>query len=75
MANKSGTNYFTDNGDANVKTALTNENGDAIIVSAPSANIPSAKAGYAIGCLLINSTSGSPYVNIGTTASCTFALV
>ena len=72
MANKNGTNFLVDNGDTNVKTAFTDANGDAIFVISPSANIPSAKTGYAIGCLLLNATSGSPFVNVGTNTSCSF---
>lgn len=75
MANKNGTNYFVENGDTNVKTSLSDENGNAVLVMSPSANIPAAKAGYAVGCLLINTTSGSPYVNIGSTTSCSFLVV
>lgn len=77
MANGSGTNLFVPytNGDTNVTTCLTDASGNAVLVSAPSANVPAAKTGYAIGCILINSTSGSPYVNVGTTASCSFLAI
>lgn len=75
MANGNGTNYFTENGDTNVKTALIDENGNAMLVMSPSANVPSAKAGYGIGCLLLNTTSGSPFVNVGTATSCTFLAI
>ncbi len=72
MANKNGTNFFNDNGDTGVKTALTNDNGDAILTSATTANIPSAKTGYAVGCLLMNITTGSLFINQGSNTSCTF---
>jgi len=77
MANGSGTNLFVPytNGDTNVTTCLIDANGDAVLVSAPSANVPSAKTGYAVGCMLINSTSGSPFVNVGTKTSCTFLAI
>lgn len=73
MAQKgTGTNFFTANGDANVYTALTNEAGNAMLVYAPTASIPSAVANYGVGCILSNTTTGSLYFNKGTTASCTF---
>ena len=72
MANKNGTNFFIDNGDTGVKTALTDDNGDAVLVRSTTANIPSAKTGYAIGCLLMNVTSGSLFINQGSNTSCTF---
>lgn len=71
-----GTNFFAPelvNG--GVKVAFTDENGDAIFVKAATADIPSAKPGYAVGCLLINTTSGVLYYNAGTTASCNFTAV
>ncbi len=73
MANKGvGTNYFTDNGDTGVQTALIDSDGFATLVKSTTANIPSAKANYQIGCMLQNITTGSLLVNQGTTASCTF---
>lgn len=43
------------------------------IMRASGASVPSAKAGYAVGCVF-NKTGAhaGPYVNVGTTASCTF---
>ena len=35
-------------------------------------SIPSAVAGYAVGCLLIDTTTGKVYTNQNTAASCTF---
>ena len=73
MANENGTNLLVDNGDASVQTALTNEVGDAIFARClTTATIPSAKAGYAIGCLLTNGTTGSLFINQGSATSCTF---
>lgn len=71
-SNKVGTNLSTGAGDTNVFVSLTDNSGNAIFGFCPSANMPSAVSGYAVGCMLLNTTSGSPYVNIGTAASCTF---
>tara|TARA_R110000824_G_scaffold225667_1_gene413341 strand:+ start:7300 stop:7506 length:207 start_codon:yes stop_codon:yes gene_type:complete len=48
------------------------ENGDILIVAENSAP-PSSTAGYAKGCLFIDSLNAKLYVNSGTSASCTFA--
>ena len=73
MANKNGTNFLTDNGDASVQTSLVNEVGDAVMARClTTATIPSAKAGYAVGCLLTNGTTGSLFINQGSTTSCSF---
>lgn len=72
MANDNGTNLFIENGDTGVKTALTNDALDAVLVHATTANIPSGKAGYAVGCLLMNTTTGTLFINQGTVASCSF---
>lgn len=74
-SNKVGTNLGVVTGDTNVVVSLTDINGNAILGYAPSANMPSAVAGYAIGCLLLNATSGSPFVNVGTTTSCSFLAI
>ncbi len=77
MANKSGTNFnapYT-NGDTGVTSIFTNDVGDAILVTSTAANVPSGKTGYGVGCILINSSTGSPYVNIGTTTSCSFLVI
>lgn len=76
MANRGvGTGYFTDNGDSGVQTALIDSDGYALFVKAATANIPSAKAGYQIGCHLADLTTGSFFLNRGTTASCSFVEV
>ena len=50
-----------------------NNNGNYIFVTcAGTPTIPSSTAGYAVGCLLIDTTNGDLYHNSGTTASCTF---
>ena len=35
-------------------------------------SIPSAVAGYAVGCVLVDTTTGYVYANTGSTSSCTF---
>lgn len=73
MANKGvGTNYYTDNGDTGVQTSMIDGDGYALDVKCTTANIPSAKANYQIGCVLHNITTGSVFINQGTTASCSF---
>lgn len=38
-------------------------------------DIPSAVAGYAVGCLFIKTDTGATYRNTGTVTSCTFTLI
>lgn len=71
-SNKVGTNLGNVTGDTNVIVSLTDVSGNAIFGYSPSANMPSSVSGYSIGCILVNTTTGSPYVNIGTATSCTF---
>ncbi len=61
------------NGDATVKVRAFDENGKYLIVSGTT--VPSATAGYSIGCLYIKTDNGAQYRNTGTTASCTFTLI
>lgn len=42
------------------------------VVCSGTPTIPSATAGYATGCLLIDNTNGNLYINSGTSTSCTF---
>lgn len=52
---------------------LKNSAGNYTFVTcAGTPTIPSAVAGYAVGCLLIDTTNGDLYHNSGTTASCIF---
>jgi hypothetical protein len=74
-SNNVGTNFFTQTGDTNVYVALKDGSGNAMLGYAPTANMPSAVAGYGVGCLLLNTTSGSAYANIGSATSCTFVTV
>lgn len=69
-----GTN-FSDGGIRNGGTTdnyLTNDAGNVIFLRCTTANIPSAKSGYAVGCELQAGDTGVWYSNTGTTASCTF---
>jgi len=68
-----GTNYF--HGNQTVDIALGDENGNAILVKCLAANIPSAVAGYAVGCELIATDTGAHYYNLGTASSCNFHAV
>ena len=74
MANNSiGTDFF--DGATPISHAFSNEVGDFTLVKCATADIPSAVAGYAIGCILMNTTTGGLYVNTGTAASVTFTLL
>ena len=53
---------------------LTNDAGDYILVRCTAANIPSAVAGYAVGCELEATDTGALYTNTGSVTSCTFTL-
>lgn len=66
-----GTNFFTTL-NSTVKVALTDDNGNAILVKCATGDIPSASAGYAVGCELIDTTTGIRYTNTGSTSSCSF---
>lgn len=70
-----GTNLFAPETTIAVKVALTNELDEAILVKCPTASIPNAVAGYAIGCVLIDTTTGLTYYNSGSETSCTFTLI
>ena len=68
-----GTNLFA-TFTSTVEVALTDKSGNCELVKCTAANIPSAVAGYAIGCILIATDTGAQYYNTGTAASCTFTL-
>lgn len=61
------------NADSGVLIILEDTNG-ANLVTAATGSIPSGKAGYNKGCLLINTTTGGLYANTGGVTSCTFSL-
>lgn len=69
-----GTNLFAPD-TAAVHIALTDESGNAILVKCATGDIPSSASGYAIGCMLVNTTTGTLYTNTGTASSCTFTAV
>lgn len=54
---------------------FTNPAGDWIFVRCATANIPASAAGYAVGCILVDTTTGAIYKNVGTNTSCTFVSV
>lgn len=56
-----------------VNVLAIDENEKIFICS--SATNPSAVAGYAIGCMLINTTTGILHLNLGSTTSCSFYAV
>jgi hypothetical protein len=66
------TNFFPENG--TVQVSMTDEFGNAMEVKCLVADIPSAVAGYAVGCELIAEDTGAHYYNTGTTASCSFVV-
>ena len=73
----SGTNFS--NGSirlgGTVDTYFTNDAGHAIMIRCTAANLPSAVAGYAVGCLAEATDTGAAYFNTGSTSSATFTLV
>ena len=69
-----GTNFFTAV-NSTVNSALTDNAGNSVLISCTAANLPSSKAGYAIGCLAIATDSGVLYCNTGTAASSSFVKV
>lgn len=66
-----GTNMFNAVS-STVEVNFTNGAGDAVMARATTAGIPSSVAGYAVGCMLQNSTTGSMFINRGSATSCTF---
>ena len=66
-----GTNLYAPKTSA-IDVDLTDVSGNAVRAKCATASIPSATAGYAIGCDLMDTTTGLHYYNTGTAASCTF---
>jgi hypothetical protein len=60
------------NNGGTVNIFLTNDAGDAIFARCTTANIPSSKAGYAVGCQIVASDTGIAYFNFGTRTSSSF---
>jgi hypothetical protein len=69
-----GTGLFSPT-NATVKVALTDNSGNATLVECVVGSIPSAVAGYAIGCDLLATDTGAHYYNTGTATSCSFVAV
>lgn len=68
-----GTNPFTQSSiSTSVKVGLADANGNAVLCTGTT---PTAVAGYAIGCILIDTATGISWSNTGTAASCTFVKV
>lgn len=55
-----------------IRVQLTDSAGLAMFITAPTASVPNAVAGYAKGCVCMNETTGLGYMNTGTATSCTF---
>jgi len=72
---KLGTNHWTTTLGSNVEFANHDSAGNTTLCRCSTANIPSGASGYAIGCQLIDTTTGEEYTNIGTASSCSFSLV
>ncbi|MEI6532496.1 MAG: hypothetical protein WCO06_01510 [Candidatus Roizmanbacteria bacterium] len=70
---KIGTNYWTKAAGSNIEFAFHDGSGNSTKVRCATADIPSAATGYAIGCMLVDTTTGELYTNIGTATSCSFA--
>lgn len=68
-----GTNYGV-LGEDGVTVEFVNQDGNATRVRCATASIPSAVAGYAVGCELTNTTTGLLYINTGTVTSATFTI-
>ena len=76
MATQPGTNFFAPVLNApKVLVALTDEAGNCFLVKCLAADIPSGAAGYAVGCILVATDTGTPYKNTGSTTSCTFGAI
>ncbi len=52
-----------------VKIQLTNDAGQPILIICTVANLPSAVAGYAVGCLAMTTDSGVIYKNSSATSA------
>lgn len=70
MSQSLGTNLTA--GVSPVVYVLTDNSTNALFVVA---NSPSATAGFAIGCLLIDPVLGKLYINTGTAAAATWTIV
>lgn len=73
MATGVGTNFGVLNGSVYVE--FTDISGNATRVRCATGDIPSAATGYAVGCLLTDTTTGLQYTNTGSATSCSFVEV
>ena len=69
-----GTGFFGPSG-ATVMAAILDESNNVVLAKGTVANIPSAVAGYAVGCEYIATDTGILYTNTGSITSCTFTKV
>lgn len=72
MTNSPGSNFFVNSNVSNVKVALTDEAGLAMLVKGATSALPSAVAGFAVGCEYVATDTGTLYMNVGSTTSCNF---
>ncbi len=65
------TNFFSPAIGA-IQVALGDNLGDAVFIKCTAAALPSAIAGYAVGCIAMATDTGVTYSNTGSRTSCTF---
>lgn len=54
---------------ANIDVQLTNKLGQPLLITCAVANLPSAVAGYAVGCLALTTDGGVVYKNSSATSA------
>lgn len=72
---KIGTNYWTDVNGSNIDFAFHDGSGNSTEVRCATGYIPSGATGYAVGCILTDTTTGEKYSNTGSATSCSFVKV
>lgn len=72
--NAPGTNLFVPIA-SGVLVSLTDESGNAILVKGTAASLPSAAAGYAVGCTYVATDTGLILTNVGTVAASNFIAI
>lgn len=60
---------------ADATVTVFERDGNEMISRADCTTLPSTKAGYAVGCIMVKTDTGVVYVNTGTTSSCTFSAI
>ena len=68
MANKVGTNLFTAQSSL-IDVALTDKEGNACLIRCAVTDLPSAVAGYAVGCIAMTTDAGVIYKNSSKTSA------